>query len=101
MGSDPRAYNLNAQFEFVPTLTGIPHVKQSTVIAVGLGLFTGSLVLVGCDEGTRVAPPSEQLRRDDAFMIPGYNPDAAKSLKKKGRAVPPKRGVIEPRNPRL
>jgi hypothetical protein len=59
--------------------------------AVGLAFFAGTLAIVGCEpEGVgTVGPPAGTARKDDSFLIPGYNPEAAKALKnkKKGKSA--------------
>jgi hypothetical protein len=71
-----------------------------TWTAVGLGscLLAGSLLPAGCQpEGVgSINPPAGAARKDDSFLIPGFNPDAAAQLKKKSKAA---RAKAEPAPP--
>ena len=51
-------------------------------------LFTCGLFITGCEaEGVgTVGPKSGAPRKDDSFLIPGFDPEAAKASKKKGKA---------------
>ena len=77
-------------------------MKKHLRIAVACGTLFVLHPLGGCEpEGTgTIGPPGGEARKDDAFLIPGYNPNAAKALKK-GKAAPPKGEVVQPENPRL
>ena len=59
-------------------------------IATSLALIL--IAASGCESqgvGT-IGPPAGEARKDDSFLIPGYNPRAAEALKarKKGKSTP-------------
>ena len=51
-------------------------------------LFTCALSMTGCEaEGVgTVGPKPGTARKDDSYLIPGFDPTAAKASKKKGKA---------------
>jgi hypothetical protein len=60
--------------------------RIATFLAVAL------IAVSGCESqgvGT-IGPPPGETRKDDSFLIPGYNPNAAAALKtrKKGKSAP-------------
>jgi len=64
-------------------------MNHRAVAVFAFALIGCGLALSGCGaEGVgSIGPPPGTTRKDDSYLIPGYDPSAAKTVKKRGKAA--------------